>query len=161
MKFALPSAVGALLLGTLLSLAPPPAAACSCLPPRDVLEAARESEAVFLGTVLRREPLDEKADSPFIARLKSFFGMRVRHGPQEQRFALSVDEPFKGIARSTIELATARDSAACGYAFEPGRRYLVFAGLNDDRLWVSLCSSTAPADSVPADDLAKLRTLAR
>lgn len=145
----------------LLAIASSPALACSCLAPGDAIEAAGEADAVFAGTVLRQEATDRRADSPLMARIKSFFGMQVRHGPDERRFALEVDEPFKGIESSTIEVVTSADSASCGYSFQVGRKYLVFAQREEGRLWVSLCSATAPADSVPVADLARLRALGR
>jgi len=145
----------------LFGIASAPAQACSCLAPGDAVEAAGEADAVFAGTVLRQEATDRRADSPLMARIKSFFGMQVRHGPDERRFALNVDEPFKGVASSTIEVVTSADSASCGYSFQVGRKYLVFAQREEGRLWVSLCSATAPADSVSAADLARLRALGR
>lgn len=150
-----------LCLALLLAIAPSPAQACSCLAPGDMIEEASGADAVFAGTVLRLVATDRRADSPLMARIKRFFGMQVRYGPDQRRFALEVDEPFKGIEASTIEVMTSADSASCGYSFQVGRKYLVFAQHDEGRLNVSLCSATAPIDSVPAADLARLRAMDR
>lgn len=144
----------------LLAIAPPQAGACSCLPPGDVLESMGESEAVFLGTVVN-SATHRSGDAPWWARIKSFFGMQVNPQTEDQRVSLRIDEPFKGVGAATVEVTTASSSAACGYTFEIGRQYVVFASRNDGNLWVSLCSSTARLQDFPAADLERLRNPGR
>src|SRR5690606_1739334 len=120
-----------------LAIASPRTQACSCLAPGDLLEAVNETDAVFVGTVVGRST-ERRGDSALIARIKFFFGMKVDFRPDEHRISLRVDEPFKGVGSSTMEVRTATDSAACGYSFEAGQKYVVFAQRDEGRLWVSL-----------------------
>lgn len=140
----------------LLAVASPQASACSCLPPGDVLESMAESEAVFLGTVVNRATR-RSGDAQWWARIKSFFGMQVNPQTEDQRISLRIDEPFKGVGASSVDVSTATSSAACGYTFEMDQQYVVFASRDDGNLWVSLCSSTARLEDFPASDLERLR----
>jgi hypothetical protein len=49
------------------------------------------------------------------------------------------------------EVVTAVSSATCGYNFEVGKSYLVYAGTFDGKLNVSLCSRTALIDQAGED----------
>lgn len=101
-------------------------------------EAMASSAAVFEGTVTDvRGPKGE-----------------AQQGDNEITFRIG--RRFKGAEADTVTVTTASNSAACGYAFEQGRTYLVYAhDGGDGRLSVSLCSRTAPIEDA-ADDLAAL-----
>ncbi|MEW5930677.1 MAG: hypothetical protein AB1941_24720 [Gemmatimonadota bacterium] len=131
-----------LLLSAALSAAPcPPAAArCSCIPPRPPGEALAQADAVFAGRVVsvteRREEDPGHPGGPYL---------EVRIVPGRR---------WKGAAADTVTVRTADNSAACGYAFETGGEYLVYAA-GEDALRVNLCSRTRPlADA--GEDLAAL-----
>jgi hypothetical protein len=55
---------------------------------------------------------------------------------------LAVSEVFKGAAASSIEVATAATSSACGFRFQEGRGYLVFAYLDPSRRAVPALSTS-------------------
>src|SRR5260370_19985375 len=57
-----------------------------------------------------------------------------------------------------MEVLTAGDEGGCGYSFENGERYLVFAASHERQLMVSLCSATRPAKYATAD-MAYLQSL--
>ena len=131
-----------LLLSAALSAAPcPPAAArCSCVPPGPPREALAQAEAVFAGRVVSvaapRGEAHGDPDRPHVA---------VRIVPTRR---------WKGAAADTVTVHTPPNSAVCGYAFETGREYLVYAE-GEDALRVYLCSRTAAlADA--GEDLAAL-----
>jgi hypothetical protein len=73
--------------------------------------------------------------------------------------AFDVSEQFKGPhAVARILVATEQHTAACGYPFEIGGEYLVYAYADDDGvLWTSICSRTTTLE-MATDDLAILRT---
>jgi hypothetical protein len=79
--------------------------------------------------------------------------------PQGNEMSLEVDlrvgRRFKGAEADTVTVLTAENGAACGYNFEVGGTYLVYADENDGQLAVSLCSRTARIEDA-ADDLAAL-----
>jgi Tissue inhibitor of metalloproteinase len=114
------------------------AAACSCVMPAPPLESMASSAAVFEGTVTGvREPGGEA-------------------GYQNIEVTLRIGRRFKGAAADTVTVVTANSSAACGYGFEQGRTYLVYADDGGDgQLSASLCSRTARIEDA-AEDLAAL-----
>ncbi|MET9337311.1 hypothetical protein [Nonomuraea sp. NPDC003804] len=86
------------------------ACACSCasLTPK---EAVKDSVAVFTGTVQAVRRLPGSLSGP----------------PPPFVVTFAVDQVYKGGRAATVEVATNADSAACGYDFAKGARYLVFA----------------------------------
>ncbi|HEX5602936.1 MAG TPA: hypothetical protein VFX63_10315 [Pyrinomonadaceae bacterium] len=62
-------------------------------------------------------------------------------------FQLSVSESFRGpaIAGQDIPIYTGNGGGDCGYRFEIGTSYLVYADLEGDRLFTSICSHTGTA----------------
>ena len=115
------------------------ASACTCMHTGPACQAFWKTDAVFDATV---------------------DGIEVVQGPSveigartvviaEKRVRMTVRQAFKGTgATGPIDIYTATDEGACGYDFQPGRRYLVFARQRpDDGRWVaSLCSATQPYD---------------
>ena len=69
-------------------------------------------------------------------------GLRVR---------FHVTQAWRGVEHESVEITTATDSAACGYAFEVGQHYLVYASQAETSLAVSLCSRTARMDDASED----------
>lgn len=103
-----------------------PAFACSCVPPRPIQEAYETSVAVFSGKVAR-------IDADQFGRMAIFY----------------VDTTWKGVSKDTVKVLTAAQSSACGYKFEEGRSYIVYAysGGEDSSLKTSSCSRTASAEN--------------
>lgn len=110
-----------------------PAYACSCLRPGPPLAELDQATAVFAGEVS-----DIKRTST---------GVEV---------SFSVSEVWKGDLNPTLVITTGPHSAACGYPFEIGQDYLVYAyGGDNARLGANLCSLTALL-STAGEDLAEL-----
>ncbi|MEU6719314.1 hypothetical protein ABZ897_48300 [Nonomuraea sp. NPDC046802] len=124
--FALFALVAALLAGTSTA-----AHACSCARMTPA-QSAEQATAVFTGTVV---------------------AARDARSPDPAVFTFRADNVYKGTPAAEFTLATNVDSAACGYAFEKGTRYLVFAGSETStlaekvpgvELSSSLCSGNVP-----------------
>jgi len=95
--------VFAAILSAGLVLAPPALDACACAPP--VLDDAIErADSVLSGRVVTIEPSSTQ--------------LRAR---------VAVDSVWKGPIVSTLDVYTASDSAVCGFPFEVGARYLIYA----------------------------------
>jgi hypothetical protein len=99
--------------------------ACSCAPnPKplkgQVKDAFVESTAIFSGEVISVTPSSE----------------------QQVTVKLKVGKSWKGKPAEEITLTTASNSAMCGYGFEAGKTYLVYANGEADALMVSICSRT-------------------
>lgn len=74
----------------------------------------------------------------------------TRFGGME--ITLRTKKVWKGDADKEIKVRTAGSSAACGYPFQKGTTYLVYAVRDEaDPLRVSLCSRTAPVDAAKED----------
>lgn len=118
-----------LLLSAALSAAPCPPASprCSCIPPAAPREALGQADAVFAGRVVSvTERREEDPGHPGGPHLE------VRIVPQRR---------WKGAPTDTVVVRTADNSAACGYPFEAGGEYLVYAA-GEDALRVVSCSRT-------------------
>jgi hypothetical protein len=113
--------------------------ACSCvIPGAPDVELAR-STAVFSGRVVAR-------DEP---------GGLIVSSADPVEVTFEVYAVWKGPAYSTITITTARSGASCGYVFEEGEQYLVYADGSADNLTVSMCSRTQPLEWAE-EDLAAL-----
>lgn len=121
-------------------LLPESAKACSCAEITDIGEAKNNSDAVFDGTVIGKK-----------GALKLF--NRSSADPVEWTF--KVNEVWKGKVAPTITVQSAEASASCGFKFQDGQRYIVYAHQTGDSLDVSLCSRTAQ-HSAAGQDIAEL-----
>jgi hypothetical protein len=81
------------------------AQACSCIPPPPPKKALEQAHAVFSGKVTKIEEA----------------------GEGELSVTLELATTWKGAADKELTLFTANQSAACGYGFEKGKTYLVYA----------------------------------
>lgn len=157
MKILLKVSIAALLV--LGALHPFHATACSCVPPGNPAEEAARASDVFMGEVIRVE--DSQPPNTWWNRLLWRLGM----GPDPTTMSSSrpidytfrVLEPFTGAHADTVVVASSADGASCGYRFEKGRRYVVYATEHQRELRAGLCSLTGPA-SDPRSGLAWLRT---
>jgi hypothetical protein len=114
-----------------------PAAACSCVAPGPPQQEMEKADAVFSGRVAASEPAEPRDEVRF----------------PRMRVTLELDRVWKGCEEGDeVVLWTAADSAACGYEFETGERYLVYAYAADDgSLTTSLCSRTRPLGRAEED----------
>ncbi len=146
-------AAGTLLLAWLWLLgAPPDAAACSCMTPGPPCEAFWQADAVFVGRVLATA---EEGFKPWKPGDPSPIGLGVR-------VTLAISERFLGDVgeQPSIEITTGRGGGDCGYRFEVGRDYVVYAHRTDGRARLStgICTRTRPVDQA-TEDLAYGRQL--
>ena len=126
--------------------------ACSCAPPPSVKESFKSTNAVFTGTVLKVEDnLIPSPDDPSVSYASS------------QTITIKIDISYKtadGISTSSkiIKIKTASSSESCGYYFEKGKKYIVYAyrDKEDGTLWTNICTRTKQYKQEEADELAKL-----
>jgi hypothetical protein len=134
----------------LLILLPDCASACSCAivgsKQERIKQAISDSEAVFSGEVVDFE----KSPPPTTEMEGTLFTIM---GGGAATATLRVSEVWKGPKQRTVEITTGADSGmGCGYPFEEGREYLVYAGKG---MSVDLCSETKQL-SRAREDLALL-----
>lgn len=109
-----------------------PAYACSCVAPPPPQEALGQAQAVFAGTARSVVP-----------------------APNGVLVTFEVEQIWKGPEGGQFTLATPGSSAACGFEFVEGERYLVYGVAQDGQLSTNLCTRTALLASA-GDDLAAL-----
>ncbi len=123
--------VGLFILSAFIVLPTHRVQACSCAIPESAGKELENSDAVFVGTV------DDVSGSSL-------------YGAETFDVDFSIEKVFKGSDSTKQTLKTPTDSAACGYSFTEGEKYLVFArewGTNgEDDLTISLCSLTQVAN---------------
>jgi hypothetical protein len=118
--------------------------ACSCAGTRVPCEAYWNASAVFLGTVSYSRTTTTKVGD---------FDSRQRV------FRFNIDRAFRGVEGGEVEIVTGLGGGDCGYGFQLGGQYLVYAYRNDSNiLSTGICSRTRPA-SEAAEDLAYFREL--
>jgi hypothetical protein len=94
-----------------------------------------QSAAVFTGKVVRIER-SEKRTGLFT----------------EVEAVFEVEGVWKGVEKSTVSVFTSSHSAACGYGFMTGEKYLVYASDNGEgQLVTTICSRTKQTKEAEAD----------
>jgi hypothetical protein len=132
----------ALLVLGLVALLPDCASACTCAaasagPSQQeiVKRALSDSAAVFAGEV--------------VSITKGEPGGAWR--PATVTVSFQVSEVWKGPERETLEVSTPRDGASCGYPFEKGQEYLVYASGKEEPFKEDLCGETTLLSKARAD----------
>ena len=110
----------------------PVAHACTCVPSGPTCQEFWTTDVAFDGTVVKIEPTSrEETFSDETFEVTEFV------------VTLQVRQIWKGVEGETVQVTTS-SGASCGFDFEMGGRYLVFASRRggDSRPRVSLCSFT-------------------
>ncbi len=153
----------ALILCCLQMGAPRRAFACSCVTPPTPLGALNDADAVFSGTVVSITPINQNAPGGIYSLT-----------PASNEVVFSVSSVWKGVARSHVTVVTGMGGGDCGYSFNLGDTYLVYAysshpgspvfylgnirvelPISSQQFGTSICTRTAPL-SLAAADLAQL-----
>lgn len=126
--------------------------ACSCGAPPSIGESLKSYDAVFTGTVLKIEDdLIPSDDDPSLSYASS------------QTVTIKLETVYKTAAgtktiEKIVKIKTAISGAACGYYFQKGKKYIVYAYTNkqDGQLWTNLCTRTKRYDKAEAKALKRL-----
>jgi hypothetical protein len=148
---------------TLLGL---PAAACSCFGGGIHSCPAPTADVIVIATVVSKELVHHGA-APGVPYPNSGPSYRASRPstplPQPEAWgrvnvALRVSERFRGNSGNPLVIRTETGTEACGYPFEVGHEYLVFANEFQGNLTVNTCSATQPA-KMAVSTIHQLRTL--
>jgi hypothetical protein len=102
--------------------------ACSCFTPegipieKQVKDAYTKSSSVFVGQVVE-----------------------VIKKPETNLIKFRVEKSWSNKFQKEITISTPGNSAMCGYEFQVGKKYLVYANGENDKLSTYLCTRTASA----------------
>ena len=130
--------------------------ACECAASGPPCQAFWQADAVFVGQV---KAIDLKA-----RYIKGINGEELRvFGKGEARVTFTITEAFRGAPGKEVDIFTNDGSAACGYRFENGEVYIVYANeypKGGGKLHTSICSRTQKySESGP--DIAYAKSLSR
>ncbi|SHN27614.1 hypothetical protein [Gracilibacillus kekensis] len=102
--------------------------ACSCVMPPEVEEALEQADAVFTGEVA---DIKEK---------------KAKDGYPYKSVTFQVTGIWKGIDANELSIDTGLGGGDCGFEFQKGKEYLVYANKSDfygtDNLHTTICSRT-------------------
>jgi hypothetical protein len=126
-----------LIAASLLVVNSHPASACSCLPTTPQ-QSLKNSGTVFAGRVI--DVIDASEKNPEISR--PLLGFEV---------IFEVSKVWKGKVEKQQVVLTSSSSASCGYYFEKGKEYLVYASTQGTQLETGLCSGTKPLANARPD----------
>lgn len=110
--------------------------ACSCAGEPTVEDELERSDAVFTGKVIE---IQEK---------------KQLNGLTKKYVLFEVKKTWKGISQSQVILTTGMGGGDCGYEFEEGKEYLVYAtksSFNDHELSTDICHRTRERISAQED----------
>ncbi len=130
--------------------------ACSCVEPRPAQESLVTAQAVFMGKVIEIAEREIKIGSGLDSFTTTEMEVRLavskiwKGSELVKKYTLPKNDIFPAppdVIVDSITIWTAKDSATCGFNFEAGEDYLVYASLLQDEggeaeLRVSLCSRT-------------------
>jgi hypothetical protein len=144
-----------------LSVTPGSALACSCVHPppgpdgtvNPVVRTPEKDEIVFEGTVTNAQ----LRGSLFDAKVGDLVSADLDQDSPYMLVSFNVSRSYAGQQGKTVELRTGMGGGDCGYPFEVGKQYLVYAWKDQlGKLSTNICSGTGLLDERKAD-LAALR----
>ena len=154
-KPAMRSRIG--LIAAAFSLSALPALACSCVGGNPGSCQMPVADIIVRATVVSREepqtrpPSAQPASSG--APQSAFRAAGAMPQPEpwgRVKVTLTVSELFRGAAADSLVVRTDVGTEACGYPFEVGHEYLVFANEYQGTVTVTTCSATQPAKMATA-----------
>jgi len=107
--------------------------ACSCAPPPEVATAFSQADAVFSGRVIGLELVPRFDEDPTVSFVI-----------EDLRVKFAVTSCWKGKVTPETILHTTFTCCVCGYRFEIGESYIVYASVDDGTLRTSICTRTKP-----------------
>jgi hypothetical protein len=132
---------------------PDVANACSCFSGGPPCQSFGNTFAVFSGKVESvsdyKPPLSENATE-----------RESRFNYSQKSFTFSLEESFRGQLGKKVEIITGKGGGDCGYNFEVGKTYLVYAyQQKDGKLGTGICTRTRPIEKA-SEDLQYFREIA-
>jgi hypothetical protein len=119
------------------------AIACKCI------QSTPEESFERAGTVFSGRVVDVVEPSP--AERQSPRGNEDPNFLSGVKVTFEVSEVWKGNNKQRLVVMTSDSSASCGYSFQEGEEYLVYASGEEAKLQTGLCSGTKPLSDARAD----------
>src|SRR5437867_5669020 len=156
-------------IAAVLSLSTLAAEACSCASAGPGGCQVPVADIIVRATVVSKE--GDQPRPPFAGPASSGAGQRMTGRPAgaipqpepwgRVKVTLSVSETFRGAGGNILVVRTEVGTEACGYPFEVGHEYLVFANRNQEKVTVTTCSATQLSKMAVCTDRAITRSSRR
>jgi hypothetical protein len=152
-----PARMGSCLLLIGLLAFPAEVFSCSCAPPREDVEtdikvSVGRADVVFLG---KAEKVVRIATSKEIIKKEGY-------DPEIDETTFEVLKSWKGVSSDRIVTRISIVCCLCGYHFEAGKTYLVYATMGDDgAISTSICHRTQPLTSEQISESIDIKVLNR
>ena len=153
----LPNRIGSFLLLLGLLAFPAEVFSCSCAPPREDVEtdikvSVGRADVVFLG---KAEKVVRVATPKEIIKKEGY-------NPEIDETTFEVLKSWKGVSSNRIVSRISIVCCLCGYQFEAGKTYLVYASMEDDgTISTSICNRTQPLTSEEINQSIDIKVLNR
>jgi hypothetical protein len=141
-----------LLIAFVLLARPISARACSCASYSNPAFEFRRAGAVFTGEVIAIDGSRTKQTMP------AWLGWMYPGPSYGYRVTFSVNRSWKGVTTSKVDVTTGYGGGDCGFLFDVGREYLVYADGDVGVLGADICSRTVTV-AAASDDMKYLSTL--
>lgn len=107
------------------------ASACSCVPQSDIWHALEQADAVFAGRVVSLALVNRHSDDP-----------TVSFAAEDLEVTIAVHSQWKGDVPFCTTLYTTFTCCTCGFDFEIGEAFLIYAYEDNGLLRTSTCTRT-------------------
>ncbi len=137
------------------------ALACECKPHLPVPEAFAASDLVALARVVNVADQNtwwRRLKDRLLPRPAEPTDMHSYYGRYGLDVTLEIRAAWKGPAKGTLHVFTGSGAGDCGFRFQPGATYLLYATAGNGFLTTSICHRTAPA-ATAGDDVQTLDRL--
>ena len=140
---------------------PSSVSACSCIQPGSPIEVFRGSGAVFIGKVTSISPNSSLAIS-LLVRMFDAINLHPTYLYTERFWGydvtFAVHKSWKNVSTTSVTVHTGSGGGDCGYPFNQGDDYLVYAYEWKDSLGTGSCSRTTEISGA-TEDLSYLNTI--
>jgi hypothetical protein len=113
------------------------ALSCTCAPKPSVGRASSQSDAVFVGRVIAWHNVEIE--------------FAPGQTPSGYSFVFEVERLFKGALSSEVAVLTGIGRGDCGYPFQVGEKYLVYASYTKKGVETNICTRTTNISRADAD----------
>ena len=119
---------------------------CSCIQATTFEEDVEGADLIFEGVVLKKMRYPES----WIDHADDDFLRPIAFAESEYVFFLAT-HVWKGSRLRDLVVLTPLQSSMCGYDFDEGQRYVVYAHIRESQPMTSICTRTKPAEEAELD----------
>jgi hypothetical protein len=141
--------------------------ACSCVGRSEVRDEIKNSDVVFVGTILDQENRIIEGSPTIRTSMADGKKKMLPNSRQTIRYRLLIESVYKGkISRDIVTIISGEGGGDCGIVFEVGEKYIVYGTkksffgrpIEKNAYWTDICTRTTRYDKSEIDDIEKFVT---